>query len=86
MYQTQTAPALKSQDQQLIGKQPAYALLDLSGGVVRNGMHVELFVNNALDRRAQISRFEECNVSHCTQPYIIPAQPRTIGLKIGQKF
>ena len=86
VYQTATAPALKTEDQRLIGKQPAYALFDLSAGVEKDGTHWELYVNNVLDRRAEISRFEQCTVSVCTQPYVIPAQPRTVGLKFGQKF
>ena len=86
VYQTATAPALKTVDQSLIGKQPAYSLFDLSSGVEKNGLHYELFINNVLDRRAQISRFEQCTVTKCTQPYVIPAQPRTIGVKFGQKF
>ena len=86
VYQTQTAPALKTQDQQLIGKQPAYALIDLSAGIEKNGMSVRLLVNNAADRRAQLSRFEQCTVNVCLQPYVIPAQPRTVAIAFGQKF
>ncbi len=86
VYQTETAPALKTQDQQLIGMQPAYGLLDLSAGITKNNMSWKLNVTNAMDRRAQISRFEQCTVSVCQQPYIIPTQPRTIGIGFGQKF
>lgn len=86
VYQTQTAPALKSFDQQAIGNQPAYGLFDLSGGLEKNGMNIQLVVNNVIDKRAQLSRFEQCTVSKCLQPYIIPTQPRTIAIKFGQKF
>ncbi len=86
VYQTQTAPALKTQDQQLIGTQPAYGLFDLSGGLGKSGMNIQFLVSNVTDKRAQISRFEQCTVSVCVQPYIIPAQPRTFAVKFGQKF
>ena len=86
VYQTQTAPALKSRDQASIGKQPAYGLFDLSGGVEKNGMNIRLLVSNVADRRAQISRFEACTVGVCNQPYAIPTQPRTLGVMFGQKF
>ena len=86
VYQTKTAPALKVQDQQLIGWQPAYGLLDLAAGVDKDGLHVELTVNNATNKLAELSRFEQCTVSECTQPYVIPARPRTIGIKFGQRF
>ncbi len=86
VYQSQTAPALKTADQQVIGKQPAYGLFDLSSGMERNGMNIQLAMTNVLDRRAELSRFVQCTVSVCNQPYIIPAQPRTLFLKFGQKF
>ena len=86
VYQTQTAPALKTQDQQIIGTQPAYYLADLSAGMEKDGKRWELAINNVTDERAQISRFVQCTVSMCQQPYVIPAQPRTVMLKFGQKF
>ena len=86
VYQTQTAPALKVADQAVIGKQPAYGIFDLSTGMEKSGMNIQLVVSNVLDRRAQISRFVQCTVGVCTQPYIIPNQPRTIAIKFGQKF
>ena len=86
VYQTTTAPALKSVDQQSIGLQPSYGLFDASAGIEKNGMHIQLVLTNVLDKRAQISRFEQCTVGKCQQPYIIPTQPRTIGVMFGQKF
>ena len=86
VYQTKVAPALKVQDTNLIGFQPAYGLVDVSAGVEKNGMNIQFIIDNVTDKRAQLSRFEQCTVSVCTQPYAIPAQPRTIGVKFGQKF
>jgi iron complex outermembrane recepter protein len=86
VYQTQTAPALKISDAQSIGMQPAYGLVDLTGGMNQHGTNIELVITNVLDRRAQLTRFEQCTVTICNQPYIVPTQPRTIGLKFGQKF
>ena len=86
VYQTMTAPALKTADQQSIGMQPAYGLFDLSAGIQRNGMNLQLLVTNVTDKRAQISRFEACTVGICNTPYVIPQQPRTIGIRFGQKF
>ncbi len=84
VYQTQVAPALKTADVTIVGMQPAYGMLDVSGGVEKNGLHVELFITNLGDKRAEYSRFVQSN--NALQPYIIPAQPRTVGLKIGQRF
>jgi iron complex outermembrane receptor protein len=70
----------------VIGMQPAYGLVDLSAGVEKNGMNIQFIIDNVADRRAELNRFTPCTVAVCTRPYAIPAQPRTIGIKFGQKF
>jgi iron complex outermembrane recepter protein len=71
-----------------LGTEPAYAVADLSAGLERNGLTYQLYINNALDKRAVLDRYAECDVSSCGQiaVYNVPNQPRTIGLKFGQKF
>jgi iron complex outermembrane recepter protein len=86
VYQSRTTPALKTQDVQFIGGMSPYGMLDLSAGVEKNGMNIQFIIDNASDKRAQLSRFEQCTVAVCQQPYIIPSQPRTYGVKFGQKF
>jgi iron complex outermembrane receptor protein len=86
MYQTSTEPLLRLVDQMGLGSIPAYALFDLSSGVEKNGLSVQLALTNVADKRAQLTRYVECATTTCTQPYIIPTQPRTIVLKVGQKF
>jgi iron complex outermembrane recepter protein len=86
MYQTSTTPLLRLIDQQTIGEMPAYSLFDASGGVLKNGLELELVLSNVFDKRAQLTRFVECATTTCNQPYIIPTQPRTIAIKFGQKF
>jgi iron complex outermembrane recepter protein len=85
-YQSSTEPLLRLIDQQTIGRMPAYALFDLSGGVERNNLSLQFAVTNVSDERAQLTRFVQCTTTTCGQPYIIPAQPRTFLLKVGQKF
>ena len=58
---------------------PAYGLVDLSGGAEKNGMNIQFIVTTWTDKRGQVSRFEQCTVAVCQQPYIIPTQPRTYG-------
>jgi iron complex outermembrane recepter protein len=86
VYQNATQPQLRVADAGFFGKVPAYGLLDLSGGVERNGTAVQLVITNATDRLAQFTRFEACTAAICTEPYAIPAQPRTFTIKFGQKF
>jgi len=86
MYQTMTTPLLRLIDQQTIGDMPGYALFDFSTGMQKNGLTGQFYISNVFDKRAQLTRFVECATTTCSQPYIIPSQPRTFGLKFGQKF
>jgi len=86
VYQSKVTPVLRQDQAANIGIQPAYGLLDLTGGVNIGQITVQGFVTNVADRRAQLSRFAQTNPSNDTQAYIIPAQPRTYGIKFSQKF
>ncbi len=86
MYQTATTPLLRLIDQQTIGKMPSYSLWDLSAGAARNGLTLSLSMSNVFDKHAQLTRFVQCTTTTCNQPYIIPSQPRTVVLKLEQKF
>ncbi|MGH8268139.1 MAG: TonB-dependent receptor, partial [Steroidobacteraceae bacterium] len=86
VYQTQTAPLLRVDEAHTLGMQPAYGLVDLAGGFDRGNMNVQVFVTNVADRRAQLSRFTQTNPVNDNQVYVLPAQPRTIGIKFAQRF
>jgi outer membrane receptor protein involved in Fe transport len=86
VYQTQSTPTLKVYQAQIVGKQPAYGLVDFTAGAQLNKSTFQLIVTNVADRRAQLSRFVQTNPNHDNQPYVIPAQPRTIAIQFGQKF
>jgi outer membrane receptor protein involved in Fe transport len=88
VYQSASWPDLHVVERQVLGQQSAWGTLDLSGGVERGNYALELFVNNALDKRAQLSRYAECATVVCAPiaTYIVPNQPRAVGLKFAQKF
>ena len=70
---------------ELLGELPAYATVNLALGSEWDRFNVELFVQNLFDERGQVSRFMQCG--NCYQrPYIVPINPRTIGLRAGAKF
>jgi iron complex outermembrane recepter protein len=86
VYQTKSLPTLRVDQAQIIGTQPAYGLLDLTGGAQVNKCTIQLIVTNVTDKRAQLSRFVQTVPSAENQPYIIPTQPRTVAIQFGQKF
>ena len=86
VYQSSTIPLLRLVDQINLGTLPAFSMFDLSAGLEKGGISVQLVMTNVFDERANLTRFEQCTTTTCIQPYIIPAQPRTVALRFGQKF
>ena len=98
IYQTKNEVGLRTADVQSLGSMPGYASADFSVGATKGNLSLEVFVKNAFDERGQANRYTPCTVSICSasynnvsptvQPavYVIPIQPMTIGVKIGQKF
>jgi len=68
-----------------IGRLKAYTIADFAFGMEWKDFTAELYLENAFDQRAQLTRFQECG--QCFQrPYIVPYTPRTIGFRVGTKF
>jgi outer membrane receptor protein involved in Fe transport len=69
----------------LTGRLGAFTTADFRLGYDWSHYNFEIFMENAFDERAQLSRFQECGV--CFQrPYIVTNTPRTIGVRLGAKF
>ncbi len=87
MYQNETSQVLLASPGRRLGNMPAYALVNLKlGADSANGMHVDFFISNLMNRLAQLSRYTESNPSLDNEVYILPAQPRTFGIEFGQDF
>ena len=68
-----------------LGRLQSYTTADFAAGMDFGNYSFELFIQNAFDERAQLSRFQECGT--CIQrPYIVSDTPRTIGVRAGAKF
>ena len=79
---------LRAPAQALFGDEPAYFVADFSAGMEVKNLHYSIYVNNAFDKRAVLNRYSECDITKCgaIATYDVPNQPRTIGVKFGQKF
>jgi outer membrane receptor protein involved in Fe transport len=86
VYQSQTSPQLQADTNQILGVMPAYGILDLAAGANIDNFSIEMYCANAGDKRAQLSRFANTNPLTDNQVYILPATPRTIGIKFSQRF
>jgi iron complex outermembrane recepter protein len=71
-----------------LGDEPAYTVVDLAAGMEVKSIHYSIYVDNLFDKRAVLDRYAECDVLLCgaIAKYDVPNQPRTIGVKFGQKF
>ena len=67
-----------------IGRLEAYTTADFALGIDWTRFSAELFMQNAFDERAQISRGTACGP--CTRVYVNIVTPRTIGFRMGAKF
>jgi outer membrane receptor protein involved in Fe transport len=70
--------------------QPSYSILNLATGIHGEQWSLDLFIDNATDKRAQIVRYG----GFYYDPYdaitqdstILVNRPRTIGLRYGRRF
>ncbi|HEY5849469.1 MAG TPA: TonB-dependent receptor [Lysobacter sp.] len=81
----------------ILGDLDSYTVADLSAGVSRNNWTLSVYLNNVFDERADIYRFASCAETVCGasgvvpeypngQIYTVTNQPRTLGIRFGQKF
>ena len=79
--------ALRTSDRDILGKMPAFTVADFAFGVATQGFTAELYLNNAFDSRGNLNRFAACSPGTCGGiTYQIVTQPRTFGIKFGQRF
>ena len=62
----------------------------------RTAPAVELFIKNAFDSRGQVNRYTPCTIGDLRRRlsrracppavYVVPIQPLTVGIKLGQTF
>ncbi len=88
---------LRIAEREILGNLPAYSTFDFSTGIAKDSWALDFFVDNAFDKRGQISRFTECAEAVCGasgvvpqypngQVYVVPTHPRMVGVRFSQKF
>lgn len=87
VHESGTWSDLRLVERDILGKNKAFTTFDFTTGLEKDNWSFELFVQNAFDERAQLGRFGECTPGTCgVEPYILTAQPRTVGVTFSQKF
>ena len=81
-------------DQNIIGDQDGFTLVDFSAGLRQDKWKMVFYVQNAFDERPDLLSFVGCAITTRglqgptgpTGVYQATAQPRTFGLRFGQEF
>lgn len=84
MYQSSAPSDLRVAKAALMGDLRSYGEVNLAVGADWSSWNIELYVSNLFDERGDLSRFVQCGL--CTRTYIVPTQPRTLGLRVGAKY
>jgi outer membrane receptor protein involved in Fe transport len=78
---------LRTIENGILGDMPGYGSVDLSTGFKYNQWSFDAYLKNALDNRGQLARYAECQAVNCGgTTYIIPIQPRTLGIRATYDF
>lgn len=78
---------MRAAETALLGYLDGYTLVDLSAGWRKDNWSLDVFLKNAFDTRAQMSRFAQCAALTCGyEPYTVIAQPRTLGVRVSREF
>jgi outer membrane receptor protein involved in Fe transport len=85
--QTDAWADLRTFAREVLGKQAGYITTDVSAGLSRDSWTFSAYITNLNDSRGSLARSTECVEAVCgAQVYSVPLQPRTFGVKFGQKF
>ncbi|MEH3106912.1 MAG: TonB-dependent receptor [Sphingomonas fennica] len=86
-YQSSSTSNLDTFKNGLLGNTPGFASMDFSIGARRGGMTYELFLQNAFDRRGQLSKNTFCSIEYCADSSrTFPIKPQFFGARVAQRF
>lgn len=66
---------------------PGFVSFDFSAGIKKDGWSVDLFIQNAFDKRGELTRNTFCSIAFCAgSARTFPIKPQFMGIRFGQKF
>ncbi|MBV8978627.1 MAG: TonB-dependent receptor [Alphaproteobacteria bacterium] len=87
VYNGSAWPDLRTFDRNVEGQMKAYTNVDFAAGVAKNNWWAELSLENAFDQRDDLYNYSECTAGTCGPVrYVVTNRPRTIAIRVGQKF
>ena len=86
-HQSGTRTFLTDSEFDAIGATKQFTTMDFSVGGNYGNMTFQLYIQNAFDKRGELSRNTACVPSYCGTDYrVYPIKPQLFGVRFGQKF
>ncbi len=74
-------------DNAATGETSGFATFDFSAGIKVSDFSIEAFIQNAFDKRGELTRNTSCGPSYCGQYYrSYPIKPQFFGLRVGRHW
>ena len=87
LYQTGATQDLNVDSNALLGNTKGFVSFDFSGGIKKDTWSLTLFLQNAFDKRGELTKNTFCSIDFCSgssRTFII--KPQFFGIRFGQKF
>jgi len=87
LYQTGATQDLNVDNNALLGNTKGFVSFDFSGGIKKDSWSVTLFIQNAFDKRGQLTKNTFCSIDFCSgSSRTFTIKPQFFGIRFGQKF
>jgi len=87
LYQTGATQDLNVFNNDLLGNTPGFASFDFSGGIKFDRFSIDLFIQNAFDKRGQLTKNTFCSITFCSNSSrTFPIKPQFFGIRFSGKY
>ena len=87
LYQTGATQDLNTRNARLLGDTAGFISFDFSAGIKKDNWHADIFIQNAFDRRGNLTRNTFCSIDFCADSSrAFAIRPQFFGIKFGQSF
>ncbi len=87
LYQTGATQDLNETNNTALGDTPGFISFDFGAGVRKDNWTADIFIQNAFDRRGQLTRNTFCSIAVCAgSSRTFPIRPQFFGIKVGYRY
>ncbi|PZN95912.1 MAG: TonB-dependent receptor [Alphaproteobacteria bacterium] len=87
LYQTGATQDLNETNAALYGDTSGFVSFDFSAGIRKDSWSIDLFINNAFDKRGELTRNTFCSIDFCANSArTFTIRPQFFGIRVGQRF